>query len=40
MFAANPDFVQFLKEVAATCHKDQEIRIILDNVSVHKSALE
>ncbi len=33
------DFVQFLQEVVATCHKDQEIHIILDNLSVHKSAL-
>jgi transposase len=32
-------FVQFLREVVATRLKDPEIHIILDNLSVHKSAL-
>ena len=31
--------MQFSDEVVATCHKEQEIHIILDNLSVHKSAL-
>jgi hypothetical protein len=33
------DFVVFLKEVAALCPPDQQIHIILDNLSAHKTAL-
>jgi transposase len=31
------DFVAFLDEVVATCPDDQEIHIVLDNLSVHKA---
>ena len=33
------DFVVFLKEVVALCPPDQQIHIILDNLSAHKTAL-
>jgi transposase len=33
------DFVAFLKEVTALCPPRQEIHIILDNLSAHKTAL-
>src|SRR5438105_1880842 len=33
------DFVAFLKEVVALCRPDQQIHIILDNLSAHKTAL-
>jgi len=33
------DFVSFLKEVVALCPPDQQIHIILDNLSAHKTAL-
>jgi hypothetical protein len=33
------DFVVFLKEVVALCPPDQQIQIILDNLSAHKTAL-
>ena len=33
------DFVAFLKEVVALCPPDQQIHIILDNLSAHKTAL-
>jgi transposase len=33
------DFVVFLKEVVALCPPDQQIHIILDNLSVHKAPL-
>ncbi|HTF68473.1 MAG TPA: transposase, partial [Edaphobacter sp.] len=32
------DFVVFLKEVVALCPPDQQIHIILDNLSAHKTA--
>jgi transposase len=32
------EFIQFLAEVIATCPEGQKIHIILDNLSVHKSA--
>ena len=31
------DFVEFLGEVVARCEPDQEIHIILDNLSAHKT---
>ena len=31
------DFVEFLGEVVARCERDQEIHIILDNLSAHKT---
>ena len=31
------DFVTFLGEVVATCDPDQEIHVILDNLSAHKT---
>ena len=33
------DFVVFLKEVVALCPPDQQIHILLDNLSAHKTAL-
>src|SRR6266566_7113767 len=33
------DFVVFLKEVVALCPPEQQIHIILDNLSAHKTAL-
>ena len=33
------DFVAFLKEVVSLCPPDQQIHIILDNLSAHKTAL-
>ena len=33
------DFLGFLGEVVATCEPDQEIRVILDNLSAHKTKL-
>ena len=33
------DFVGFLGEVVVTCEPDQEIHVILDNLSAHKTKL-
>jgi hypothetical protein len=36
---ASQDFVAFLKEVVALCPSRQQLYIILDNLSAHKTTL-